>query len=219
MRRRLRAGLLAGLVFAAASPAVAQSGGGRGAAFGVLGGATFSTLGGPDAAPFNFKNRASFAFGGFAQLGVSRNFAIEPQLLYIRKGAKASNANVTFAARIGYLEVPVLLTARFPSGKPGGVSPFFQAGPAVGFKLDCKILGTNGTISISSNCQDLDPDPALIKSTDLSLVFGAGVDFGRARVTARYELGLSKIDDSSNASDVKNRSIVVLVGWTLRTPK
>lgn len=217
MTLRRRTLLSVGLGCACATAAAAQTAG-RGASFGVLGGATFSSISGPEAEAANLKTRTSFAFGGFVRIGISRNIAIEPQLLYIRKGAKASDANVTLAARLGYLEVPVLVTVRFPAASRGGASPFFQAGPAVAFKLDCKVVVTNNTTTILQKCEDLEPDPILLKSTDLGLLFGAGVDVGRAKVLARYELGLSKIDDSGGGSDARNRSIVVLVGWTFRSP-
>jgi len=218
MSFRIRALLLVGLGSGIGFSASAQSSG-RGTSFGVLAGATFSGISGDDAQAANLKTRTSFALGGFAQIGLSRNFAIEPQLLYLRKGAKASDADVTLAARLGYLEVPVLGTVRFPAATAGGVTPFFQLGPAIAFKLDCKVVVSSNSTTITQKCEDLDPDPILIKSTDLSLLFGAGVDVGHAKIAARYELGLSKLDDSGGNSDAKNHSIVILAGWTFRSPR
>ena len=210
--------LVAGVGLGLASGASAQSDG-RGASFGVLGGATFSTIKGSDVAAQNLTTRTSFAAGAFVQLGISRNFAIEPQLLYIIKGAKGSQPGVEFGARLSYVEVPVLATVKFPAGTSSGPVLFLQAGPALAVKVDCELTGSAGGTMISSKCQDITPDPVQIKSTDLSFIVGAGVDVRRARIMARYELGLSKIDDSSAGSNAKNRSLVVLVGWTIKSPR
>lgn len=101
----------------------------------------------------------------------------------------------------------------------GGLGLFLHAGPAIAFKLDCKVALSENSTTITSNCGGLDPDPVLIKSTDLGLVLGAGVDVGRAKISARCELGLSNVDASAEGSNAKYRSIVFLVGGAFRSPR
>lgn len=70
-------------------------------------------------------------------------------------------------------------------------------------------------MTVSGNCAD-SPFDVKIKSTDLSRVFGGGVDVGRAIIDARYDLGLSKLLDQTTQNHVRNRALYLLVGWTFR---
>ena len=39
-----------------------------------------------------------------------------------------------------------------------------------------------------------------------------GADFGRTTVSLRYDLGLTRLDQSADANDVKNRALILLAG-------
>ncbi|HEV8195556.1 MAG TPA: porin family protein [Gemmatimonadales bacterium] len=181
--------------------------------FGVLAGATFAKLGGKDTEGENIKNRTGFAGGGFVGLGVSKNFEIEPEVLFVQKGAKASETGFTENLKVSYVEVPVLLKLRFPGKSGGTVVPHIYAGPYLGFKAGCHLSGTEGSTSFSGNCADEDFN---IKSTDFGATFGGGVDVGRAIIDVRYDLGFSKISDDVSSNDIKTRTLYLLVGWTFR---
>jgi serine/threonine-protein kinase len=53
-----------------------------------------------------------------------------------------------------------------------------------------------------------------VKIMDFGLIFGAGVEFGKITVDARYNLGLTTIDDSEEEADVKNSVISIMVGYS-----
>lgn len=186
--------------------------------FGVVAGAAFAKVGGPDVADEDVKSRVGIAAGGFATLGISRNVAIQPELLYSQKGAKSTEGEVTSRVRLSYVEVPVLLKLRFPGSGGGTVVPHVYAGPYFGVRVGCSVSASNGTATISSGCGDQAAD-IHIKSSDFGATFGGGVDVGRAIIDVRYDLGLSKIGSETTNNDVKNRVLYLLVGWTFRAPR
>jgi hypothetical protein len=191
--------------------------------FGVFGGASFDKPGGPDADLDNLKGSyTGFGIGGFVGIQVTPGFAIEPEALYVQKGAKSSSPStggtITGKVKVPYFEIPVLAKLRIPAKGSSIVSPHIYAGPALAFKAGCHARFAQGTTSLEGGCDETNIN-VKIKSTDFSLAFGGGVDVGRAIVDVRYDLGLSKIGDNSSGTgnDVKNRTLYLLAGWTFRS--
>ena len=182
--------------------------------FGVLAGAAFAKVSGSDVTG-DVKTRVGIAAGGFVTIGVSKNFAIEPEALFVQKGAKQTESGVTSRLKLSYVEVPVLLKLRFPGSSGGTVVPHIYAGPYLGFKAGCHLSSTDGTTTVSAKCED-SPFDFKVKSTDFGATFGGGVDVGRAIIDVRYDFGFSKIGDNTSDNDIKNRVFYLLVGWTFR---
>jgi hypothetical protein len=86
------------------------------------------------------------------------------------------------------------------------------AGPSFGIKL-----GSSGTLDAPGNTKDLDLGSAL-KSLDLGLVLGGGVEFGRYLVEGRLTAGLTDVASATFAhrDSLRNRSVSVLFGVKLR---
>ena len=204
------------LSFVISSIAPAQ-GTARNVHFGVLAGGAFAKVSGKDTKGQNITTRVGIAAGGFVTIGVSRNFAIEPEVLFAQKGVKSSDATSTANLKLSYVEVPVLLKFRFPGTSGGVVVPHLYAGPYLGFKAGCRVSGTDGTLTVSGKCES-QPFDVKVKSTDFGATFGGGVDVGRAIIDVRYDLGLSKIGNNTSNNDVKNRVFYLLAGWTFRAP-
>lgn len=178
--------------------------------FGVMAGGTFSKFGGKDNGDFD-KTKVGIAGGVFVTLGIAPQFAVQTEALFAQKGGKNEVDDESF--KISYVEIPVLAKFRIPAkGNGSQFSPHVYGGGALGIKSGC----TAKSGSTTSTCKAIGAE---IKSTDFSLVFGAGVDIGRAMIDARFDLGLSTIDNSSSAEDVKNRTFYLLAGWTFRTPR
>ncbi|HEU5218366.1 MAG TPA: porin family protein [Gemmatimonadales bacterium] len=187
------------------SAAFAQSG--KGTELGLQAGAAFSKPGGADAEDIN-ATYTGYTFGGFARVGVSRNFAVQPELFFVHKGAKQTGSGFSATAKLGYVELPVLLMARFPSGT-GRITPRVYGGPAVAFKVSCSLSESGTGATLSSDCEgEFDA-----KRTDFSLLFGAGLDINHFTVDVRYDLGLIKVDDATDPADLKNRTFYILAGW------
>ncbi len=177
--------------------------------FGIEGGATFSTFGGKDAVgPYG--THTGFALGGFLRAEMGPHFALRPALLFVQKGVRHGPPGDVDEIKLGYLQVPFFGEARFPLAADGRVGSHLYVGPAIAFRTGCSISEPRGLPS--QTCNDA---RSKVKSTDFSLVLGGGVDVGHAAIDLRYDLGLTTLDSSSPAVDVKNRTLSVLVGWRL----
>lgn len=158
--------------------------------FGVKGGLNISNFTGYQE---DVKSLAGFHIGGFAEIKVSKKFAIQPEFLFSTQGTTIegydgnSNANV----KVNYLNIPIL--AKYYITDTFSV----EAGPQIGFLLSAKSRG-----------EDVND---LFKSTDYGLNLGIGYDFTENfAVGLRYTIGLSDIadvpDDSQDYPFVYNAS-------------
>lgn len=92
---------------------------------------------------------------------------------YSQKGADVTDVDVTGTPGLGYIEFPVLVRYAFPTASTVGVHVF--GGGAVSLKTKCEVQGSDGSVSVTLDCDDAAIDT---RSTDFGLVGGAGVDIG-----------------------------------------
>jgi hypothetical protein len=183
----------------------------------------------------------TFGFGAYARVNLSPQFAFQPEIIYVLKGAKESASMMDIDAeakvKIRYVEIPVLARIEIPT--KGNVAPHLYAGPAFAFATSAKaeIKVTMAGFGISEEM-----DISNEKSSDFGLVFGGGVDIGLGSTAltleGRYTLGMQNIvedapftewdiDDpppeiavlidgaTDEAFDVKNRVLSFWVGLTI----
>jgi len=154
-----------------------------------------------DGASLSADSRTGFVGGLFARFGIGSPFFIQPEVLYSSKGSKSDEATLA----VDYLEIPVLFGAAFPLNE-SALKPMVFAGPAVGINLSCDDDGFD--------CGDE------TKSTDFSLVFGAGIEYALSSVTlyldGRYNLGLTNVVDTDEIEVIdlsaKNRTWQFMAG-------
>lgn len=176
----------------------------------ITAGANFAKIAGDNS---DSDNRIGFVGGVGLVKPIAPNWAIQPELTYSMKGGEGSDATDKTTVKLSYLEIPVLLRYDFTTS--GGARPFFQAGPALAFKLGCSVEVESGGVSGSADC-DAAPGGDNVKSFDLGAMLGAGVGFKRMNhvisVGLRYNFGLIEIADNSHT---KNRvlSIVGAFEW------
>ena len=146
---------------------------------------------------------------------------LQPELLYVRKGARLFSTDVSIGGLdlgdfgtnldVDYLEIPVLLRLSLPLAEPLDVR--LLAGPVASLKVDEK-LTTTGLIGYS-----LDTDQ--VKTTDFGIAAGAAVAIHSGDLAVvgegRYTFGLTNvsdlsIEDVSLGGDVKNGSIYLMAG-------
>ncbi len=209
MRLLMRAAGALSLSLALAATASAQ-----GLQFGVKAGWDRATMAVKDVSGAEARN--DFAGGLFLTIPATPLVAVQPELLYVPKGAGATVQGGTGTVKLDYAEVPVLLRLNVPL-ENASVRPALFAGPFVGFKTTCKVEGTAGGRTASFNCDDpLFQGQMKVKSTDVGATFGGGLEFplggASALVEARYDLGLRTIDGSTDPADMKTRNILVFVG-------
>ena len=121
--------LLLALGLGVSTAAQAQyRGRGGNVSLGVKAGASLTNFVGADANGFD--NRFGFHAGAFANIGFTKLFAFQPEVIYSQKGAHFAN-NSDAGLRLHYIDVPL----GFHVNTDGF---FFEAGPQVGFLVAAK---------------------------------------------------------------------------------
>ncbi len=162
--------------------------------------------------------RTDFVGGGFLSFPISDFFAIQPEVLYTRKGAKLrETGEVDAEFKVDYVEIPVLLVARL-TDESSSARPIVYAGPAVSFEAQCKVEGSVEGASVSADCNNISQfggEDIETKSTDFGIIFGGGVEFNAGSaviiVEGRYNVGLVDVDETTT-DDVKNRAFSFMAG-------
>lgn len=180
----------------------------------VRGGASISTLAGDDIE--GASSRTGMNVGAAVTFGASAGLGFQVGGTFVQKGAKDTEDGVDIDFAYEYLEVPVLLRLGVPSVR--AVSPHFVLGPVVSVELSCEVERSTQGVASSVKCDDTS---APIKLIDLGAMAGAGLDVATFRalsitVDVLYNLGLSTIDATGSANDVKNRAWSILAGVALR---
>lgn len=184
---------------------------------GVKGGLNVSRLSVGEADDADFDSRTRFLVGGFAQFTIGEKFAVQPEVLYSGKGAKVTDGGQAASLGLNYIEIPLLLIARFPS-RESPIYPILYAGPSVAFKTSCGVTGENEGVSVDVDCDAPLLDGGIeTASTDFGLVFGGGFEILYSRLTiqldARYTLGLTNLNDVADEKvSVKNRTWSFMIG-------
>ena len=89
----------------------------QGTSYGVRAGLNISNLDFDPDATFSNQHRNGFAFGGFADWGISDNFSILTELQYSAEGAKAEEL------RADYIQMPIMARLGFGNKFTAGIGP------------------------------------------------------------------------------------------------
>jgi hypothetical protein len=172
----------------------------------------------------NTDSKTNWAGGLYASLGLSEIVGLQIEALYSRRafGAQDPADEVDAELKTAYMQVPLLVAARIPLDGTK-IRPLLYAGPMVSFETDCKLEGSMEGVSVSFDCDDpqLDLDR---KTTDWSVLFGGGFEVpvggAVAGVEARYNLGLTNLNDDRATSDQSVKSsmweFMASVGFPIR---
>lgn len=202
-----------------AGPAAAQMNG-RAMELGLKGGLTFSNISVDDDEGTDFGNLTGFGGGAFLRIPLGR-VALQPEVLYLRKGTTASGGDlddVELEVRLDYVEIPLLLMIPFGTGE--GVSPYLLGGGAIAFEAGCEFGLDAGGVSLNIDCDEGEEEDVEFqrKSFDYGAVIGAGIQVpvgaGAFLVEGRYTFGLADLNDSGDDNSVKNRSAAVMIGYS-----
>ncbi|WP_103029474.1 porin family protein [Salinibacter altiplanensis] len=159
---------------------------------GVRGGVTQATFYGDDVASNDF--RPGFTGGVFLNYQVNEAFAVQPEVLYSRRGTKNHNsaAGNDIRVRQDVIEIPVLLKLSAPTAP---VTPRIYVGPALGFVTNSEIDG-----------EDADDD---FNDAEFSGVVGGEIAYALNKgplseiaLDGRYNIGFTDLGDANNFEDV-----------------
>lgn len=163
--------------------------------------------------------------GGVLRLGLSSVLGLQTGAYFSEKGTTdVTEPDVDIDLDLSYVEIPLLLNVRIPTG-PAPVTPRLYAGPQLALETGCDISATGDGASATTSCDEASQEGDLevdTKSTDLSVVFGGGLDIaagpGAITLDARYDLGVSDINELETGTDFENRSLSVAAGYLFTLP-
>ena len=141
-------------------------------------------------------SRTGIIFGAFVEVPFTNWFSLVVEGLYNQKGAKGEFQTVKYDV----FEIPFLLNV--PINTNSNIRPFVYGGVAPAFRLSSKVEFESG------GEEDLDDE---LKGSDVSVVFGGGVKFGLFGVEARYNLGVTDVNEESfSEGSIKSRQFAIL---------
>lgn len=131
--------------------------------------------------------RHGFHVGIYGEEFISKNFSIQPELMYSQQGYKITNNSGTFIQKLNYINLPVMLKV-YPSK-----NFFLEAGPQIGLAISHK----EEYDGLFSSSQEYDPN-----NFDWGMNFGGGfkTDSGIS-LGVRYHLGLGDLYDQGKAQN------------------
>ncbi len=172
-------------------------------AIGLKGGLNFANV---DASSIGaaYNSRTGYHAGAFVLIKFGK-IGIQPELIYSKQGSNIKINTTNFDSNIDYFNIPIILKLYTVAGIN------IQAGPQFGF-----VTGANGPVQDLQGNTTLQDVKNQLKGSDLSVALGLGWDapFGLT-FDARYNLGLTKVNDAASPSDIKNQVIQVSVGYKL----
>ncbi|HLY70408.1 MAG TPA: porin family protein [Puia sp.] len=167
---------------------------------GLKGGANLFKI---DGRSFNDEYNFSYNVGAFAELYFTKNWGIQPELLWNQTNFRTSqnfndivpNGFNDLKGSLNYLTMPILLSYR-----PAKIISL-QFGPQFGILVNQTAI--------------VDSAKAAFRHGDFSLVGGAQLNLGGFKLGARYFIGLNNIGDVTTVEAWKNQGAQVYVGFRI----
>jgi hypothetical protein len=143
-----------------------------------------------------YKSRLGFHAGFVADIGISSNFSIQPQLLYVNKGSAIEHEDHTDKAVINSIDIPVNFLYKAPSS---GGTFFVGGGPNLGFNLS----GTLKSEEHENEKIEIGSDPGQLKGFDFGLNFLAGYELSNGLFfSANYTPGLTNLQNVPSSAEI-----------------
>ncbi len=160
----------------------------------------------------DFSSITRFSGGVGLSFGIGNGFRIQPEVLYVAKGAQGEGTlefegiddpvDVKATFDLTYLEVPILLVYQFESR---GIRPQIFAGPTFARKLDAQIR-----FRAAAGGPEMRDEDQSVESSDIGLTIGAGLemDVGSEKLSfgLRTSLGFSNAR-KDNPDEPDNRAL------------
>jgi hypothetical protein len=167
---------------------------------GIKGGANITKV---DGKSFKEEFKYGYNIGAFAEIGLGKRFAFEPEVLFnqysstLDSSYKSIYQNVISSdqskVKLNYLSIPLLFDYKV-------VGPLhIQAGPQV-------------AVLMSQDKNFLQNSGDAFKKGDFSMIGGVQLKLANLRLTGRYIVGLSNINDIDDQDKWKNQVIQLSAG-------
>jgi hypothetical protein len=152
------------------------------------------------------KTLSGIGFGAFVDFAVSKNFSIQPQINYNRKGVAIGHGGHTDKVQFNVIDIPVNALYRTNSGF------FIGGGPNIGYNLSARLKSEqdpteNFDFTFGKGVDD-------VKRLDLGLNLLTGYEFKNGLfLSANYLAGLTNL--SNDASEKwRNNLLNFSIGYT-----
>lgn len=148
----------------------------------------------------DLKSRLGFHAGFVADFALSKNFSIQPQLLYVNKGTAEEHEGHLDKAIVHAIDIPINFLYKAPSSKG---SFFVGGGPNLGFNVGA----TEKSEDHGSEKIEIGSEPGQLKGFDFGLNFLAGYELTNGLFfSANYTPGISNLANTPSNSDLTKRS-------------
>lgn len=133
----------------------------------------------------DYNSKVGLHVGGLAHIHLSKNFALQPELVFSMQGGDRTDER---KLKLNYINIPLLVQYMTDNGFR------LQTGPQLGLLVSAKTELNNVEVNWKDN----------FNTTDFSWTFGAGYLFpGGFGLDARYNLGISDVWEASDG-EIKN---------------
>ncbi|HLW42651.1 MAG TPA: porin family protein [Flavobacterium sp.] len=168
--------------------------------FGPKAGVNLATISGND----DSEMKIGFHVGAVAEIKFNDKFSLQPEVLYSAQGGQLKE-NSDIKMNNDYINIPIMAKYYFVEGFS------VELGPQVGFLMKSELKGNDGSVDTKD----------AHKSIDFGVGVGLAYDLPMGLfVNARYNIGLSKINEDIEAGpitvetdDVKNSVIQIGIGY------
>lgn len=136
----------------------------------------------PDYWEESIDSKAGITAGAFLNFALSKNFSLQPELLYTQKGFGGTLVEdiVELELSLGYFELPLLAKYAFSAGKK--FRPVLFAGPSFAY---C----SSSTLTVSTWIFSGDVDiSSVTHTTDFGMVLGTGFDYETSGGTIIFDM-------------------------------
>jgi len=140
------------------------------------------------------KQKVGYYAGAQAKISVSSAFSIQPELVYSNQGTKIEE-DVTVDFNLNYLNLPVMFQYNTPFGL------YAETGPQISYLIGAKAKAEGESADVKE----------MFKSVDYGWALGLGYQMQGSGLglSARYTIGLAKINDSEGEQKITNGVIQV----------
>lgn len=174
--------------------------------FGVRGGVHLNDIS-YDEGEIETEGRAGLVLGVFAEINLTDNFAVQPELAFMQKGYTYTLSGLAideeYRILTNYIDVPVLAKLKF--GDQTGF--YLQAGPQFGYAVaqSIEVGGEDRGVELTDNDN--------YNRGEITGVVGAGISIASFFVDARYNLGLTSLQENDLVfGDSYNRGLTLSAG-------
>ncbi|MBO9635305.1 MAG: PorT family protein [Chitinophagaceae bacterium] len=167
---------------------------------GAKAGAQLSRLNGGSVISENAEMKVGYYGGAYGRFHFTKTMAVQAEVLYSAQGTKKDVYDSEAKYNLDYINVPVMFQYHLPLGL------YLETGPQIGFLTKAESDYKGAKLDRKN----------VTKSTDLSWVAGAGFkitdDLG---VNARYNIGITDINDAEMGGTARNNVIQLGISWKL----